>query len=64
MLILEEIANLGRRRYKSICIAGYNQKGYLPNWHRVTDRLENIERETLQRAAGYTWALIQAIDDL
>lgn len=62
MLILEEIANLRRRGYKAICLAGYDERGFLPNWHRLSDNLENIEPDTLNRAARYTWALIQEID--
>lgn len=64
MLILEEVANLRRRNHRAICIAGYNEQGYLPNWHRVSDRLENIEPATLERAACFTWALMQEIDAL
>jgi Zn-dependent M28 family amino/carboxypeptidase len=62
MLILEEVANLRRRGYKAICLAGYDERGFLPNWHRLSDNLENIEPDTLSRAARYTWALIQEVD--
>jgi acetylornithine deacetylase/succinyl-diaminopimelate desuccinylase-like protein len=62
MIILEEVANLRHRGYKAICVAGYNDEGHLPNWHRVTDTLENIEPDTLQRAACYAWTLLQEID--
>jgi len=62
MLIVEEVATLDRLGYKALCIAGYNQEGYLPNWHRVSDKLENIQPGTLSRAAQYTWALMQEID--
>lgn len=62
MLILEEVANIRRYGYHAICIAGYDKNGFLPNWHRVTDRLENIEPPTLERAAQFTWALMQEID--
>jgi len=64
MVILEEIANLWHRGYKAICIAGYNEKGVLPNWHRLSDNLDNIEPDTLSRAACYTWELLQEIDHL
>lgn len=64
MLIMEEIANLSRRGYECICIAGYNAEGFLPNWHRLSDNLEHIEPETLGRAAAYTWAMMQQIDGL
>ena len=64
MLILEEVANLRRYGYNALCLAGYNAKGYLPNWHRYSDNLEHIEPETLGRAASYTWALMKTIDVL
>lgn len=64
MVILEETANLWSRGYKAICIAGYNEKGVLPNWHRLSDNLDNIEPDTLSRAARYTWELLQEIDHL
>jgi len=63
MLIVEEVATLRSRGYNAIAIAGYNDKGFLPNWHRLSDRLEQIEPETLSRAACYTWALIQEVDN-
>jgi len=64
MLILEEVSNLVRRGYKALCVAGFNQEGYLPNWHRVSDTLSNIEPETLSKAARYTWAIVEEIDNL
>ncbi len=62
MLILEEVATLRRRGYQAICLAGYDKQGFLPNWHRLSDTLENIEPDTLSRAARYTWALLHEID--
>ncbi len=62
MTILEEVAPLVRRGYEAICIAGYDATGMLPNWHRVSDRLENIEPDTLERAARYVLALVNALD--
>lgn len=64
MVILEETANLRRRGYWAICLAGYDEKGFLPNWHRLSDTLENIEPDTLSRAAHFTWALMQEIKNL
>lgn len=63
MLIIEEVANLRRGGYKAICLAGYDEKGKLPNWHRLSDRLENIEPDTLSRAAFYLWEFMQTIDN-
>ncbi len=62
MLIIEEVANLRRHGYQALCLAGYNAQGFLPNWHRLSDRLENIEPATLERAAMFTWALAQEVD--
>lgn len=62
MLIVEEVATLRRLGYKALCIAGYNQEGRLPNWHRMTDRLENIQPGTLSRAAHFGWQMLQEID--
>lgn len=62
MTILEEVAPLVRRGYEAICIAGYDADGMLPNWHRQTDTLANIQPETLGRAARYTAALLAALD--
>lgn len=63
MLILEEVASLRHWGYQAFCIAGYDEGGWLPNWHRLSDNLENIEPDTLSRAARYTWALLQEIDN-
>jgi hypothetical protein len=62
MTMLEEVATLRRFGQQAICLAGYNARGMLPNWHRLSDRLENIEPETLSRAACYAWELLQEID--
>lgn len=62
MVIIEEISNLRRRDYQAICIAGYNEEGVLPNWHRLSDNLDHIDPDALGRAANYTWELIQEID--
>lgn len=62
MLILEEIATLRHAGHNGLCIMGYDEQGYLPLWHRLTDRLENLEPAVLQRAAYFTWELIQTTD--
>jgi hypothetical protein len=64
MLILEEVANLRRRGYRALCLAGYGEDGHLPNWHRVSDTLDKIEPDTLSRAAQFTRAMVEEIDAL
>lgn len=62
MTMLEEVATLRKHGYQAICLAGYDKNGMLANWHRLSDRLENIQPEVLGRAAGFTWELLQEID--
>jgi putative aminopeptidase FrvX len=64
MTMLEEVATLRKHDYQAICLAGYGENGMLANWHRLSDTLENIEPDTLSRAACYTWKLMQEIDQL
>lgn len=64
MLMVEEVAALRQHGYEAICLVGYDDQGFLANWHRTSDTLANIEPDTLSRAARYTHALIQAIDRL
>ena len=63
MLILEEIATLNRYGQDGVCLMGYDEKGYLPNWHRITDDFEHIEPQTLQRAGYFAWEMLQAMNN-
>jgi hypothetical protein len=62
MLLLDEVAVLARMGYKGLCLAGYNQEGWLPHWHRLSDRLDTIQAGTLSRAAHFAHTLLQIID--
>jgi hypothetical protein len=64
MLILEEVATLRHAGHNALCLMGYDEKGFLPLWHRLSDRLENLQPATLEKAARFTWELVQAIDRL
>ncbi len=64
MLILEEVATLRHAGHNALCLMGYDEKGYLPFWHRLNDRLENLEPAVLQNAARFTWELMKNIDEL
>lgn len=64
MIMAEEVANLRNKGYRAICLAGYNAKGYLPNWHRLSDNLENIDPCALSRANEFTLAFLHEIDSL
>ncbi len=62
MLILEEVSTLRNYGYEALCLMGYNEQGYLPNWHRLSDTMENIEPEMLERTAAFAWELLKTID--
>ncbi|MFQ3534412.1 MAG: M28 family peptidase [Aggregatilineales bacterium] len=63
MLILDELAVLARMGYKSLCLAGYDQEGWLPHWHRTSDALEQIQAGALSRAAHFAHTLLHIIDE-
>jgi len=54
MTIHEEVADLCKHDYQALYLAGYDENGMLANWHRLSDRLENIQPEVLDRATGFT----------
>lgn len=62
MLSLDELAVIVRMGYKGLCLAGYDQEGWLPHWHRAEDRLERIQAGALSRAAHFGYTLLQEID--
>ncbi len=62
LTILDAVAPLVRRGYEAIGIAGYDESGSLPNWHRTSDTLDKIEPDKLVQAARYTHEMIKALD--
>jgi hypothetical protein len=62
VVILEEVATLRRRDYKGICLVGLETDGFAANWHQQTDTVQNIDPDSLERAARFAWAVIQHID--
>jgi hypothetical protein len=64
MTVVDEVALLRQKGYEAITIAGYDDQGYLPHWHRTSDAIDVIESDTLSRAASYASALVHEIDNL
>ncbi len=62
MPIVDELAVTTRLGYKGICLAAYDQEGGLANWHRLSDRLDQIQAGTLSRAAQFVYSLLQIVD--
>lgn len=62
MLTLDEVSNLRDHGYAALLISSFGANGWLSHWHRVSDRLENVSPSSLERAAHYTWAMLQNLD--
>lgn len=50
------------RGYKTISILAHDAQGHLPNWHQVTDTLDNIQLTTVQMAADLALGIIRRLD--
>ncbi|NJP06868.1 MAG: Zn-dependent exopeptidase M28 [Chloroflexaceae bacterium] len=62
VVTMEEIGALRKRGYRGICLAGVDHDGWLVNWHQHTDNVNNIEPACVERAARFTWEMIQSLD--
>lgn len=63
MTILEEVATLRSRGFRGLCIVGVGEDGWLVNWHQYADNASNIEPQNLEKAARFTWAMLQNLDE-
>jgi hypothetical protein len=63
MTIFEEVGALRKRDYRGLCLVGVGQDGWLVNWHQYSDTAENIDTETLERAARFAWEMMQSLDE-
>jgi putative aminopeptidase FrvX len=50
------------RGFKTMSIVGADEKGLLPNWHWVTDTLENIKVENIKDCQKFVIEMIKKID--
>jgi hypothetical protein len=62
MLSLDELAVIARMGYRGLALAGYDQEGRLPHWHRTSDTLQHVQTGTLSRAAHFGYTLLETID--
>jgi len=61
--IFEETAELRRRDLRGLCLVGVGEDGWPKDWQRYSDEVHNIQPEALERAARFTWALMQSLDE-
>lgn len=48
--------------FRVLTVASFRRDGLLPEWHRPTDTVENVDPGVLKRSQTFVWELLQAID--
>jgi hypothetical protein len=48
--------------FRVLTLVGHRRDGVLPEWHRPTDVMENVDPETVQRTELFLWELLQELD--
>ncbi len=47
---------------RSLALINFTPQGVLPNWHRPTDTVANIDPDVLDRTEQFVWDLLQLLD--
>jgi hypothetical protein len=47
---------------RSLALINFTRRGVLPNWHRPTDTVANIDPDVLDRTEQFVWSLLQRLD--
>jgi Peptidase family M28 len=48
--------------FRVLTLTGHRTDGVLPEWHRPTDVMKNIDPEVVERCETFVWQLLQRID--
>lgn len=58
-----EMGVVWEKGYRGVCLlVQQGEKGWMPEWHRLTDRAERLEAGALEQAHHFAWALLQKLD--
>jgi hypothetical protein len=60
--LFSEHSPLAAAGCRSLAIINFTPEGVLPNWHRQSDTVANIDPQVLDRTEEFVWALLQEID--
>jgi hypothetical protein len=52
----------GKHGFRVLTLSGHRRDGMLPEWHRPTDVVENLDPEVVERTETFLWELLQEID--
>ncbi len=47
---------------RSLALINFTPEGVLPNWHRPTDTVANVDPDVLDRTEQFIWGLLQRLD--
>jgi len=53
----------GKYGFRVLTLVGHRRDGKLPEWHRPTDVVENVDPGTVERTEAFLWELLQEIDE-
>ncbi len=52
----------GKHGFRVLTLIGHRRDGVLPEWHRPTDVVENLDPGVVERTETFVWELLQEID--
>jgi hypothetical protein len=54
---------IGRKHgFRVLTLVGHRPDGVLPEWHRPTDVVDNVDPKTVERTEAFVWTLLKEID--
>ncbi len=48
--------------FRVLTLVGLRRDGFLPGWHRPTDKLENLDPKVVEKTEQFVWELLKEID--
>jgi hypothetical protein len=60
--LFSEHAPLAAAGCRSMSLVNFRPDGVLPNWHRPTDTVDNIDPDVLDRTERFVWSLLGHLD--
>jgi hypothetical protein len=48
--------------FRVLTLVSFRPDGFVPEWHRITDNVENIDPALVERNEAFLWEILHAID--
>jgi len=52
----------GKYGFRVLTLVNHRRDGVLPEWHRITDVVENVDPDVVARTETFVWALLREMD--